>query len=275
MRYIRGLWIVLVCFFASAAWGGEAIPFQFAQGLIWVKVVSAGAPLHFVLDSGAGSSAISLETAQRLGIRLGAGLPVLGASGRAAGYHVSHFDGAIGSVPIRANIIAMDLRSISAACGKHIDGIIGQDFFRGRIVQINFRSHCVEILEHVSPTHASAVLPLRYRGDTMCVPVGVNGAKPQWTRLDTGCTSSLEWAATDAGSRRTFSTAALSLTKGGSCCRTSADVQLGNETLHNVTIGLHARQMFAGEAGLLGAGILSRYCITIDGRSMKLYLDKR
>ena len=42
------------------------------------------------------------------------------------------------------------------------------------------------------------------------------------------------------------------------------DVRFGSKRIGAVTTGLHASQMFAGEAGLIGNGLLSRFTVTID-----------
>src|SRR6202140_5672306 len=53
---------------------------QYRDGLIWLKVNIAGKskPLNFLLDSGAGISAIDLRTARTLGVLLGSRQTVLG-----------------------------------------------------------------------------------------------------------------------------------------------------------------------------------------------------
>src|SRR5262249_28644214 len=49
------------------------IHFQYRGGLIWLKVAVSGKsePLNFLLDSGAGISAIDLQKARSLGVPLG------------------------------------------------------------------------------------------------------------------------------------------------------------------------------------------------------------
>ena len=61
----------LVCLaLAGKARAASAIPFEYRDGLIWVKVKAeaSAAPLNFLLDSGAGASVLNLATAQRLGV---------------------------------------------------------------------------------------------------------------------------------------------------------------------------------------------------------------
>jgi Aspartyl protease len=59
--------------------------------LIWLKVNIAGKskPLNFLLDSGAGISAIDLRTARTLGVLLGSRQTVLGVNGQGFAFQVS------------------------------------------------------------------------------------------------------------------------------------------------------------------------------------------
>src|SRR5258708_19579886 len=65
---LAALWLPLS---AQSQVLGE-IPFQFQDGLIWLKVGVAGKsePLNFLLDSGAGVSAMDLQTACFLRLKL-------------------------------------------------------------------------------------------------------------------------------------------------------------------------------------------------------------
>ena len=120
---------------------GTEIPFTFRAGMIWLKVSVAGqsTPLNFLLDSGAGRSVLHLGTAQRLGVKLGTRETVQGVDGRCAAYRVESFTASVASaLPVRLEVLALDLSSVSEGCGARIDGLLGADFFRERIVQIDF-----------------------------------------------------------------------------------------------------------------------------------------
>ena len=67
------------------------IHFQYRDGLIWLKVNIAGKSksLNFLLDSGAGISAIDLRTARTLGVLLGSRQTVLGVNGQGFAFQVS------------------------------------------------------------------------------------------------------------------------------------------------------------------------------------------
>ena len=51
-------------------------------------------------------------------------------------------------------------------------------------------------------------------------------------------------------------------------------VQIGRDRIDSVEVGLHKDEIFIGEAGLLGNGLLSRYVVTIDTRGGRVILSK-
>src|SRR5260370_8790994 len=101
------------------------IPFQFQDGLIWLKVGVAGKsePLNFLLDSGAGVSAMDLQTACCLRLKLGEQQTVQGVSGQALGYRVHDLQAVSGGIDLPTSVLAIHLRTIRE-CGQHpVSGI--------------------------------------------------------------------------------------------------------------------------------------------------------
>ena len=273
---------LLASLFCSALLGlqparaATEIPFTFRAGMIWLKVSGAGqtTPLNFLLDSGAGRSVLHLATAQRLGVKLGARETVQGVDGRCAAYRVESFAATVGSVTaVPREVLALDLSSVSAGCGARIDGLLGADFFRERIVQIDFAVQKIRLLNRNElPASAAQVLPLVSRNDAFCMRVSVDQNAPQWMRLDTGCSSSLEWVVTEAKSRRAAGTSVAAAA--GSRAHIHTDVLLGSEHLSSVKTGVHQRPLFSGEAGLLGNGVLSQFRVTVDADKSLLLLER-
>jgi hypothetical protein len=258
---------------ASAA---TEIPFAYRAGMIWLKVNIAGrpAPLDFLLDSGAGRSVIHLGTAQRVGAQLGPRETVLGVQGRCVAYRVDTLAATLASTPVPRKMLALDLSSVSAACGARIDGLLGADFFRGRIVQIDFAAQKIRLLNRAElPSSAVQILPLAHLNDALCVRVGVNGNAPAWMRLDTGCSGALEWVVTGAESRRT--PGASFATTAGSGEQIQTEVLLGSERITAVKTGVHQKPIFHGESGLLGNGLLSKFCATVDADKSRLLLVRK
>jgi hypothetical protein len=241
------------------------IHFQYRDGLIWLKVNVAGKskPLNFLLDSGAGISAIDLQMARTLGVLLGSRQTVLGVNGRGVAFQVSDLQAVCAGVALPKTVLAVDLRPLSDCCERPVDGILGADFFRSRIVQIDFRDGRVRILERCDSNLARCeILPIRMCNDAFCVPVRVAGNSAQWMRLDTGSDAALEWVVGATEKRRTgLSSIGLS---GVSGRHIHTSVQLGKQRFNAVTAGVHTEQIFPGEDGLLGNALLSKFRLTID-----------
>lgn len=233
--------------------------------MIWLKVAVAGrgAPLHFLLDSGAGASVVDLATARRLGLKLGERQTAIGASGRADCYRVDGFDARVEGVPVATTLLALDLSGPSRSCCRHIDGLIGADFFRDHIVRIDFAAETIQLLERSELNSSGCqVLPLTQRNDTLCARVSVDGNAPDWLRLDTGCSTTLEWVVNgDEAKKRGLTNAGANA---AAVREVQTGVQIGALRVAAVKTGLHTKALFAGESGLIGNGLLSRFTVTID-----------
>ncbi len=252
------------------------IPFQLRDGMVWLKVAVAGKsePLNFLLDSGAGASVLDLAAARRLGCKLGARQNVQGVHSRCVAYRIEGFAAHAASIAIPTSLLAVDLSGPSRTCHQRIDGLLGADFFRGRIVQIDFAAQTIRLLQRGEVNEAGCeILPLTTRNDVLCARVSVDGNTPEWLRLDTGCNTSLEWVVTgDKAKKLGLTTIGL---HSGSVREIHTDVQLGTKRIAAVKTGIHTAQMFAGEAGLIGNGLLSRFVVTIDSAKRRCLLASR
>ena len=208
-------------------------------------------------------------------MKLGARETVQGVAGCCAAYRVDGFAATVAAaMPAPSELLALDLSPVSAGCGAHIDGLLGADFFRGRIVQIDFAAQKIRLLNRTElSTSGAQILPLTCRNDAFCVRVSVDHNAPQWMRLDTGCSSALEWVVADAEYRRAAGTSVAAASGFGEHIHT--DVLLGPEQLSAVKTGVHQQPIFSGEAGLLGNGLLSRFCVTVDLEKSRLLLSQR
>lgn len=259
----------------STSGAAVEIPFTYADGMIWMKVNVVGQhePLNFLLDSGAEASVFDLQVAHNLGLKFGSREVVQGVQGRCVSFHVSGIDAQVATIPIARLMLALDLSPISRGCGKRIDGLVGADFFHGRIVQIDYAAQKIRLLQRSEIASASAeMVPLARRNGALCVRVGVNGNAPQWMRLDTGCSSALELVAGRTATAKAARTSIAAAT--GSRQSVQADVKLGSEQFAMIKIGLHDEPMFAGEAGLLGNGLLSQFRVTVDVEKSRLILSR-
>ncbi|MBI3852995.1 MAG: hypothetical protein HY298_22305 [Verrucomicrobia bacterium] len=278
MRFCRyAMFLLIVAGVQFKAQAGQDFPFEFRDGLIWVRVSVANSPepLNFLLDSGAGVSVIDLKTAHRLKVRLGERVAVRGVSAQATGYWPQQLAARVNEVVLPKKYLAVDLQKLSDACVCHVDGLIGADFFQARIVQLDFETRKIRLLESGELKADGEVLPLENRRRSLQTMVRVNGAPARWTRLDTGCASALQWVVAGAlpaelGGKVSIGLADLKITQA------TTTVQLGDTLFEAVPTGLHDTELFAGESGLLGIGLLARFeRVTIDAKGGRLILENR
>jgi aspartyl protease len=251
------------------------IPFRYQDGLIWLKVELAGkkAPLNFLLDSGTSTSAIDLQTAHICRANLGDRQPIEGVSGEGLAYRVNNFQATVGGIALPKSVLALDLGAVSECCHQHIDGILGADFFRNRIVRIDFDAGEVCLLKDCDMSLANCdILPIKMCNGVFCVPMQIAGNPAQWMRLDTGCDSALEWVVTGRQKRR-MSGPSIGLS-GASVHYINTSARLGKHCFNDITAGVHTKQIFPGEDGLVGNGLLSKFCLTIDERRGRVIFQK-
>lgn len=178
----RSLWILI--FLVTALLRSQAapitvaeIPFQYREGLLWVKVniSKSEKPLNFLLDTGAGVSAINLTTAKRIGLKLGQEVTVHGVETTLTGHWQQRMFAKAGGVRLPSEYLAVDLEKLSHSCELPVDGLIGADFFRGRIVQIDFDAQKIRLLKPQKGDESNKGLPLELRPCGMRVPINVDG----------------------------------------------------------------------------------------------------
>src|SRR5215471_12479512 len=140
MRFFLCALLALLLLLSAKSEAQREIHSQYRGGLIWLKVSVSGKsePLNFLLDSGAGISAIDLQKARSLGVPLGNRQIVQGVNGQGSAYRVNDLQAVCGGIALPKSVLAIDLRALSGSCRQPVDGILGVDFFRSRIVQIDF-----------------------------------------------------------------------------------------------------------------------------------------
>lgn len=250
----------------------QEFPFEYREGLLWIKVQGAKSvdPLNFLLDSGAGVSVLNLRTAQRLGLGLANIVEVQGVGSTTSGYWPERFAAKVGGVSMPKDYLAVDLDNLSGACHCRVDGLLGADFFHDRLVQIDFETETVRLFASGTRIPADEVLPLKKNRNALLAPIKVNGKEPQWFRVDTGCASALQWVTRTAAPDDRSHRVAIAL-KEVSLDSVTATVSIGKTDIQAVSAELHAQPIFAGEDGLLGNGILAQFrSVTIDWRAGKI-----
>ena len=251
------------------------LPFRYEDGLIWLKVDFAGRkePLNFLLDSGASVNAINLPVARSCRAQLDAKRSVEGVSGPSFAYLLKDLQVRVGGTALAYPILAMDLGAISKRCHRRIDGILGVDFFRKRAARIDFKARKIWLLNDSDMNAANCVvLPIEKRNGALCVPVRIAGnATMQWMRLDTGCDSALEWVVRGTEKRRMNGSSIGLATPSVHYINTSA--WIGKRRFDGAVTGIHANSIFPGEDGLVGNGLLSKFCVTIDEQRSRVIFE--
>lgn len=243
---------------------------------MWIEVIvpQSAEPLHFLLDSGAGASLINLCTAKRLGLKLGKEVTIRGVGTTLPGYWQERLFAKAGMVELPSKYVAVDLGKLSSSCGQTVDGLVGADFFCDHVVQIDFDAQKIRILKSDKARKSDETLPLQLRPCGMRVSISVDDRKRQWVRLDTGCSTALEWVTSDVPDQCTHQIA-IGLAE-ISIPQTKTTVGIGELEFGNVPTGLHQKAIFPGEAGLLGNGLLSRFStVTIDTKGGRVFLNNR
>ena len=242
---------------------------DYREGMLWLKVHAPQSSnlLNFLLDSGAGVSVLNLHTARKLNIPLGDRVSVSGVGSSTTGYWPQHLSLNLNSLSLSGDYLAVDLNALGDACRCRVDGLLGADFFHDRIVQIDFAASKLRILSQYTPEPGANVLPLKNHRGAFLVQASVDSAKPRWLRLDTGFASALAIVDPRAHNQATRSRLAVALSE-ATVPVTTTTLKLGSLTLPSVPTDLHKEQIFSGESGLLGNGLLSRFrTVTIDSKS--------
>jgi hypothetical protein len=238
-----------------------------------VHIPSKNQPLNFLLDSGASVSAIDLQTAEDVRVQVGERQTVEGVSGQGSAYRVNNLQATLLGIALPKSVLAIDLRTVSERCQRHIDGILGIDFFRNRIVRIDFNAGKICLLKNCEADTANCdILPIKMCNDAFCVPVQIAGNPVQWMRLDTGCDSALEWVVRGTRKRR-ISGPSIGLSS-SSVHYVNTSARLGKYHFSDIRAGVHGQQIFPGEDGLLGNGLLSKFCVTIDEPRSRVIFEK-
>ena len=282
MRRFRVAVVMFALAFTSAEAGTvttspvTTIPFEYHDGLLWLHVEAPGSdrPMEFLIDTGAAASVVDQQTAQRIGWPLREPVSVRGVDAQQQANWTPTEKISFSGVEWAHRFVAVDLRKLSYACDRPVDGLLGADFFRGRVAQFDYARQVLRLLPSNSVASGSVVLPLRLDHGAFCVPLRVNGCMAKWVRLDTGCAKPLHWVTKDIRRETSSPQVCIGLADVQVPFAT-ATVQIGKERINSVEVGLHKHEIFVGEAGLLGNGLLSRYVVTLDAKTSRVVLSKR
>jgi hypothetical protein len=277
MRPVLWIFLAVSAGLAHGETPVDEFPFEYREGLLWVQahVSEHREPLRFLLDTGAEVSVVNLATAKRLGLTLGPRVSVRGVRTSMKGHWPQTIRATANNVVLPSAYLALDLSQLGRACERPVDGLIGADFFRNRIVQIDFAAQKIRLLTSGGTRPSADSVPLDVRSCGIRVQVGVNGGKPQWLRLDTGCATPLQWVTSTVRPEKRSSKLAIGLAK-VNLPQCSTTVEFGGHVFRDVPTGIHRTAIFPGEAGLLGSDLLSGFSsVTIHAIAGRLILGER
>jgi len=261
---------------ASAA-APEEIPFRLIDGFIAVegRIEQSPSALTFLLDSGASESVLHSGTVHRLGVATGPAQSVRAVASEAVAHRLKGVRASSGTLDLGPVSLAADLAAADRLCSCPVDGLVGAPFFRDRVVQLDFVSRRIRVLETAASFGDSPLrLPLKLQNGIVCAAVGVNGSKPRWARLDTGCNEPLHWVVPRVRGNREIPIGSIGFVSQPEDLAL-VSVSLGSRTIYHTEVVLHGRELFPGESGLLGTGLLSRFRrVTVDWPHRALYLEE-
>lgn len=249
--------------------------FELRGGLIWLKVSvpQSVTELNFILDSGASASVLDVETAKRLDLKLGHPVSVAGIGKKTVGYWPVALTSSLGGTPLPKSWLVTNLKALSKICLCQVDGLIGADFFANNRLQIDYHAKKLRVLKECAIDGQALTLPIEWRKGVPFVCFEVNGTAGRF-RLDTGCTSALEWVSKRGVQATGTGKISIGLAEMPSQ-NALVTITLGDRTFPNVDAGIHPKALFPGEAGLLGNAFLSSYCLTFDSPRGLLYLGRK
>lgn len=167
-----------------------------AQPLILLPVeVNGQGPFKFILDTGAGTSLLSTELGQQLGVK------ILGSKeGQSAGGAISVSLAKVNSLAVGSarlknlEVGLVDLSHIGRTVGAQIDGDLGYNFLKHYRIRIDYRKNELRLADpkqFESAGRATAIteVPMRLASPAkplILVDIHANGAGPFQFAIDTG-----------------------------------------------------------------------------------------
>jgi predicted aspartyl protease len=167
-----------------------------AQPLILLPVaVNGEGPFGFILDTGAGTSLLSSELGQKLGIKV-IGSKEGQSAGGAVSVSLAKVDSlAIGSARLEdVDVGLVDLSHIGKTVGAQIDGDLGHNFLKHFRITLDYRANEIRFddpkrFEPAGPSGAITEVAMRLASPAkplLLVDVYANGRGPFQFALDTG-----------------------------------------------------------------------------------------
>ena len=251
-----------------------------AQPLILVPAfVNKKGPFEFILDTGAGTSLLSTELAQRLGIDEGESKEARGAGGKVQVILSQVKSLVIGAAILEDIQIAItDLTGVGSALGTKIEGDIGYNFLKTFRVTIDYQTQVLRLTQGEESSQSPNMQKVKFKLASPAKPLilvstYVNSQGPFQFAVDTGASTTVI-SPEVAQELRIESVAISPMTAGGGNVKASAgrvaSLAVGTATHEDVAVvvsdflvslsGIVGAQL----DGIVGYNYLKNFTVTID-----------
>jgi len=289
--------LLVTVFVSSAHAGGKQqvveIPFDFYHNEIILQVkVNGKGPFNMMLDTGTDPSAVDLNTAKDIGLKL----HPLGKPGTGGGTDVNltyytelPLVEVSGFTVKDVETLALDLSKVSERLGKPLHGVLGHSVLNGRIVQIDYPNRVVRfysqpLFSKAANTPKRSVLSFRYSDNVLLDDVFVNGKKVVGN-LDSGSSGAFNLtpaAVGYLGLEEEFNQAPVSTDVGYNGVSQNRQGKVNNVTVGAISVDAPAVIFFGKGTGRdkkpwginIGNGFLKDFVLTIDYRNKLTMLER-
>lgn len=292
--------LTIVCCLSSFAQTKEnqavEVPFDFYRNEIVVQVkINGKGSLNMMLDTGTDPSAIDLNAAKEIGLKLNS----IGRQGAGGGKSVNLTYATelplveIGSFKTKnVEALAIDLSKLSERLAKPIHGILGHSLLSGRIVQIDYPKRVVRFYQkspfskttNQSNNSKFTTLSFRYDDNILIDGVFVNGKK-MTANFDTGSDETFKLtpdAVSVLGLSDEVGKAEVSESVGYNGTVENRKGKLKNITVGGISVDAPTVLFFGKGVGRdnepwainIGNAFLKDFVVTIDYRSKTITLER-
>ncbi len=261
----------------------------------FIKVkVNNSQELDYIFDTGDGLAILNIKRASELGISSGSSETITSAEGSISGKRVKHNEFVIGGAPIHnVELHETDLSHLEISIGRDIDGIIGYDVLKNYIVELNYDDMTMKLYDPktfaYSGTGKSFDIKLTsYIPHIRAQSLFANDEKISGEFfVDTGAKATVDYntpfveansLASKVGDSYIYLVAGLGSQEYEHHRGKVKSFSFGGFSFENLPVGLshakHGIQNHKKVSGIIGSGILTRFNVTYDYHSKKMYWEK-
>ena len=258
----------------------------------FAQVSINGGPLRtFLVDTGAGLTAISRQLADTLGLALGGSMDIVGLGGGVEARSASLASVAMGSIVRKdVSVLVLDFDEMRHSMGLEVEGILGFSALNRYQVTFDFAKGALEIAQNAArrtPGAGGARVPMEMLGGQALVDAKIDGTDAGAFILDTG--SWITFVPADVGRKLAAEKRVPGVSFIGADGRLleaeavrARSLSVGAARLDRPIV-LYATSggdkdpigltLASGERGVLGANVLRRFRVTLDYPRNELVLE--